>query len=76
LFQWWKIARLVETRQQKMSEIESKIMEISAEQVRLEKSPAAQRREIRRVMGYLAPDEILFDFSSDPVQPSLARSSF
>ena len=73
LLQWWRIERLVQTKQTRLTELESAVMALSTEQVRLERSPVAQRREIRRVLGYLGPDEILFDFSSDAVQPSIAR---
>jgi len=73
LIQWFRIHRIVEKKQAKLAELESEVMALSTEQVRLERSPVAQRREIRRVLGYLAPDEILFDFSSDPVQPRLAK---
>lgn len=73
LLQWYRIHGLVLKKQARLAEVEAVVMRLSTEQVRLEKSPVAQRREVRRVLGYLAPDEILFDFSSDPVQPRLAR---
>jgi hypothetical protein len=73
LIQWWRISELAQTRQETIVQLETRILELSTEQVRLEKSPVAQRREIRKVLGYLASDEILFDFSAEPIQPSLAH---
>ncbi len=73
MLQWWSISRLASARHETVAQIETRIMELSSEQTRLEKSPVAQRREIRRVLGYLASDEILFDFSADLIQPQFAR---
>jgi len=73
LIQWWQISELAQSRQETIVQLETRILELSTEQVRLEKSPVAQRREIRKVLGYLAADEILFDFSAEPIQPSLAH---
>ncbi len=73
MVQWWSISRLARTRHETVAQIETRIMELSSEQTRLERSPVAQRREIRRVLGYLASDEILFDFSADLIQPQFAR---
>lgn len=73
LIQWWRISNLAQARQEAIVRLETRILELSTEQVRLEKSPVAQRREIRKVLGYLASDEILFDFSAEPIQPSLAH---
>lgn len=37
---------------------------MEGEKVRLEKSAATQEREVRRVLGYAASDEIIFDFAA------------
>ena len=73
--QWFKISRLLSAKQAKLAKIESAVLDLSSEQVRLEKSPVAQRREIRRVLGYLGQNELLFDFSSDRVQPDRILTS-
>lgn len=41
---------------------ELKKLQLDAEE--LEKNRNTQHREIRRILGYSAPDEIIFDFSS------------
>lgn len=75
IIQWFKISRLLSDKQARLVKIESAVLDLSSEQVRLEKSPVAQRREIRRVLGYLGQNEILFDFSSDRVQPDRILTS-
>jgi cell division protein FtsB len=47
-----------------MSRLEETVLGLQAEAELLEKNKLAQQREIRRVLGYVASDEIVFDFSS------------
>ncbi len=55
---------LLRSKQAQLAEIESQIIGLSSDQVRLEQSQVEQKREIRRVLGYVAKDEIVFEFSS------------
>jgi cell division protein FtsB len=55
---------LLDAKQDQMQHIEDQIRQLEAEALRLEKSSVVQEREIRRVLGYAAGDEIIFDFGS------------
>lgn len=65
LVQWWRLESLLSQKHSRLAEIENEVLALSSEQVRLERSGATQQREIRRVLGYVRPDEIIFDFSAE-----------
>ena len=65
LIQLWRLESLLSQRQAKLTEIENQVLALSSEQVRLERSMVTQQREIRRVLGYVRTDELVFDFSAD-----------
>ncbi|MBU6375258.1 MAG: hypothetical protein KGQ59_04630 [Bdellovibrionales bacterium] len=65
LIQWWRLESLLSQRQAKLVEIENHVLALSTDQVRLERSAIAQQREIRKVLGYVRPDELIFDFSAE-----------
>ncbi len=58
-----RLTNLLDARQKQLLQAEANIMRLEGEISQLEKSPAAQTREIRRVLGYAGPDELIFDFS-------------
>lgn len=60
-----RLKSLLEAKQDQISQIEGEVHALEAEAGRLEKSRVAQEREIRRTLGYAAPDEIIFDFASN-----------
>lgn len=57
-----QIQSLLAAKQNQVIEAESQITQLQNELKDLQKSPRAQSREIRQVLGYLAPDEIVFEF--------------
>lgn len=59
-----RLRALHESKASQALELEHEIERLTAESERLEKSRVAQEREIRRVLGYAAPDEIIFDFTA------------
>jgi cell division protein FtsB len=59
-----RLSNLLQSKQVQAESLEKQIATLEAERVRLEKSPAAQEQEIRRTLGYAAPDEIIFDFTA------------
>ncbi len=65
LMQWWRLESLLSQRQERLTEVENQVLALSSEQVRLERSVATQQREIRRVLGYVRADEMIFDFSAE-----------
>ncbi len=55
---------LLETKSQQLFQAKEKLRELHAEVQQLEHNRFTQEREIRRVLGYTAPDEMIFDFSA------------
>jgi hypothetical protein len=44
---------------------ENQLIALQEDSSRLERNKLTQEREIRRVLGYAAPNELIFDFSAD-----------
>ena len=59
-----RLNSLLDAKQTQIHGLEVQIAHMESEEGRLEKSRAEQEREIRKVLGYIASDEIVFDFSS------------
>ena len=64
LIQWVQLGHLLESKELQVTQLETTLKRLDAEKQRLEKSRPAQEREIRRVLGYAAADEIIFDFTA------------
>lgn len=64
LLQWSQLKGELSDRRTDLASIDAEILVIDQESRRLERSRAAQEKEIRRVLGYVAEDELIFDFSS------------
>lgn len=64
VLQAWRLYALDDNKDAQIAELESEIEQLGRDAERLEKSRVAQEREIRRVLGYAAPDEIIFDFTA------------
>ena len=54
---------LLSSKRAQLEQIQSDVRRLEEDYVHLEQSHAIQEREIRRVLGYAAPDELIFDFS-------------
>lgn len=63
IIQAMRLRSLLAQKIEKTAMIEAGIARLDSEIKRLEKSTAAQEREVRRVLGYVASDEIVFDFA-------------
>ena len=63
ILQSLRLHSLLTEKQKELSVIRSDLSHLQADAELLEKSSVAQHREIRRVLGYAAPDEIVFDFT-------------
>ena len=64
LLQLFRLRSLLGHHQGRLSEVEGQVLSLSSDQVRLERNSATQQREIRRVLGYVRSDEMVFDFSA------------
>lgn len=62
LVQWRKLEELYHSKQAEQERLEYELARLQKEIVDMEKDPEAQRREIRRILGYVAPDEVVFEF--------------
>ena len=59
-----RLKNLLESKQANVTRIQEEVRVLTTEAVQLEKSKVVQQREIRRVLGYAAQDEIIFDFTA------------
>jgi cell division protein FtsB len=59
-----RLKNLLDAKQTRLTQIQSEIDQLESERASLEKSHVAQQREIRKVLGYAAQDEIIFEFSA------------
>jgi len=63
LKQWLQVELLVRKERQEIADIESKTEVFKQVAYQLENNPIAQEREIRKVLGYLGDQEIVFEFT-------------
>ncbi|MEK6580006.1 MAG: hypothetical protein AABZ55_12325 [Bdellovibrionota bacterium] len=64
LIQAAQLSGLLKSKQAQIVKLEDDFERLVFEAERLEKSPVAQQREIRKTLGYAASDEIIFDFAA------------
>ena len=63
IWQAIQLNSLLEQKRQRLVKIETEIVDLEREKKLLETHRPTQEREIRKVLGYAGPDEIVFDFS-------------
>ena len=61
IIQMFKLRMMLTNHQEQLAQLEKRGLKFEEERKLLEVSPAAQEREIRRVLGYVAPNELVFD---------------
>jgi cell division protein FtsB len=64
VLQQLRLSGLLSSHQAEQAKLQSEIERLREESIALERSKAVQHREIRRVLGYAADDEIVFEFGS------------
>ena len=62
LKQWYKVKTSLQTRRQEIDEVEARSNMLQQIAVQLDSNPIAQEREIRKVLGFLGDNEVVFDF--------------
>ena len=62
LTQVLRLKSILSERESRAWVLKGEIGQLQLEALELEKNRYAQQREIRHVLGYAAPDEIVFDF--------------
>ena len=63
LKQWYRVGSVLDGRRQEIADVEARsglLIQVSRE---LLNNPSAQEREIRKVLGYLGEQEVVFEFS-------------
>ena len=58
-----RLSSLLYQKHEQLMATESDIARLEVETALLETSHVVQEREVRRVLGYAAPDELIFDFA-------------
>jgi cell division protein FtsB len=62
LVQWLQVRSLVAETRARGEEIEFELSRLDGLRRQLESNPAVQEIEIRRVLGYLRPNEMVFEY--------------
>jgi cell division protein FtsB len=58
-----RLKNLLEAKQTQITQVQEELQRLELQIVQLEQSKVTQQLEIRRVLGYAAADEIIFDFT-------------
>lgn len=66
LVQLLNLRQLSDERRDEVGRYETELLQLQEEAALLEKNPVVQKSEIRRVLGYAAPGDLIFDFTSQP----------
>jgi hypothetical protein len=57
-----RLKNLLESKKLQLAQAQEELRRLKTDAILLENNRFAQQREIRRVLGYAAGDEIIFDF--------------
>lgn len=74
MIQFSRLNALLRDRQTQLANSDAEIEKIDVEAKELEKSRVVQEREIRKTMGYVGDNELIFDFSNSQ-STALRRSA-
>jgi len=66
-----RLRHLLDAKQSETALMQTELRRLATEATQLEHSKVTQQREIRRVLGYTAPDEIIFDFTDTSLTSTL-----
>lgn len=61
-----RLKSLLASKQAQVELMQNELIRLQSEAAQLDHGKVAQQREIRRVLGYAATDEIVFDFTHAP----------
>ncbi|MGZ3689583.1 MAG: hypothetical protein ACXVBW_14870, partial [Bdellovibrionota bacterium] len=61
--QAWNLRSLLSSKKLEIERIQNDVDRLQSEAELFSQSRTVQQREIRRVLGYAAPDELIFDFT-------------
>jgi cell division protein FtsB len=66
IIQALRLKSLLASKQAQIERMQNELIKLQNDAVQLDHGKVAQQREIRRVLGYAAADEIVFDFTHSP----------
>ena len=75
LVQWKKLNQLYDLKRTELNALEADLQHLQTEISRIEKDPDTQKKEIRRILGYVAADELVFEFEPEQVAPPKTRQN-
>jgi hypothetical protein len=77
LVQVFRLRAFLAEKQGKVQQLETELAAIEAAIQRIDQSPVVLEREIRRTLGYVAPEDLIFDFtaSESASNPASGRGS-
>lgn len=70
IYQAVQLQQILNSKQNQIEKAENELMSLQEDSVLLDKSKITQQREIRRVLGYAASNELIFDFTRDSKEDS------
>lgn len=62
--QLFRLRGFLDMKTEQLLSVQNQVKRLEMETIQLNKNPYAQEKEIRRVLGYAARDEMIFDFST------------
>lgn len=63
IIQFAQLKKILHSKEKELADLESQSLAVKAETLKIKQDMAFQEREIRKVLGYVASDEIIFDFT-------------
>ena len=63
LKQWMRVGETLKERRQEIADVEARTVLFQSMAKQLESNSVAQEREIRKVLGYLGEQELVFEFT-------------
>lgn len=64
MIQLLRLRRVADEKQDQVNRYETELLQLQEEAALLERNRLAQQREIRKVLGYAAQGDLIFDFTS------------
>lgn len=65
LKQWFRVKSALSQKRDEIAEIEARTQQLRTVAQQLESNPYAQEREIRKILGFLGDQEVVFDIRTE-----------
>lgn len=74
VIQLMRLRQLADEKRDQISRYETELLQLQEDAALLEKNRLVQQREIRKVLGYAAPGDLIFDFTPENDSPTPAQA--